>query len=234
MKDAQLTLGLRFEAQADFRDYAGSTNALVQAALEAWAAGEGPWSVGLWGAAAVGKSHLLQAAIRRAGEHGRSTMLLPLSELAGFGPRVLEGLEILQGLALDDVDGVAGVPAWEEALFDLCNRCQLTGCKLAYAMRAPPVVMPFGLPDLRSRLSSALIFQVQEPAEEEKPEVLRVMAGRRGMSLPEPVAAFLLSRLPRSLRDLAAALDTLDRLSLSRGRVLTIPFAREALDLRAD
>lgn len=234
MQEAQLSLGLYAEPQADFADFVGDTNALPLARVQAWADGAAPWCVGLWGGTAVGKTHLLQAAIRRADQNARRAMYLPLSELLAHGPGVLEGLDALQALALDDLDSVAGQPAWEEAIFDLYNRCHAAGHALIYAMREPPAAMRFVLPDLRSRLSAALIFQVLEPAQAEKPRVLQAVAARRGMALPEAVASFLISRLPRASGDLMAALETLDRISLSQGRPLTVPFVRDTLGLKQD
>ncbi len=234
MTNTQLSLGLYAEPQADFGDFVGETNALTLVSAQTWAAGTAPWCVGLWGGTAVGKTHLLQASIRRAAEHARTAMYLPLRDLVAHGPGVLEGLETLQALALDDLDCLAGHMAWEEALFDLYNRCHAAGHGLLYAMREAPAAMRFVLPDLLSRLSAALIFQVLEPAQDEKPQVLQAVAARRGMALPETVASFLINRLPRAAGDLMAALETLDRMSLSQGRPLTVPFVRETLGLKAD
>lgn len=234
MTGAQLSLGLYAEPQADFADFVGETNVLALTRVRAWASGAAPWCVGLWGATAVGKTHLLQASIRSAAEHGRTAMYLPLKELLAHGPDLLEGLEALQALALDDLDCLAGDTAWEEAVFDLYNRCQAAGHALLYAMHDAPAAMRFALPDLRSRLSAALIFQVLEPTQAEKPRVLQAVAARRGMALPEAVASFLINRLPRASGELMAALEKLDAASLSEGRTLTVPFVRETLGLKPD
>ncbi|MND08089.1 DnaA regulatory inactivator Hda [compost metagenome] len=49
------------------------------------------------------------------------------------------------------------------------------------------------------------------------------------MRLPDEVVDYLLARLPRSLASLRAVLERLDRHSLAKQRLVTIPFVRELL-----
>ena len=85
--------------------------------------------------------------------------------------------------------------------------------------------------DLQSRLTAALIFQLNELDDSEKQAVLQAVAHTRGMVLNAQVAGFLIRRLPRNLHDLMAAIDILDRVSLRESRALTVPFVRDALEL---
>jgi MoxR-like ATPase len=91
--------------------------------------------------------------------------------------------------------------------------------------------LPLGLPDLRSRLSAALVYHLIELNDEDKARALMAAAARLGMGLPETVAAHLLRRLPRDWRALHAALEQLNEASLSAGRALTLPFVRATLAL---
>ncbi|MGD9603004.1 MAG: DnaA regulatory inactivator Hda [Gammaproteobacteria bacterium] len=227
----QLTLGLFSAPRATFTDYRGTSNLIAKRALAAWAVASGPWCVGLWGSRGTGRSHLLQAAIRVAHEAGRRAMYLPLAELRSHGAGILDGLAQMHALALDDLDLVAGDGAWEKALFTLYNDCHAAGASLAFAVRAAPANAGFALPDLTSRLTSALVFQLVDPLDGEKQQVLQEVADARGMELPEAVAGFLIRRLPRDMHALMAALDVLDRESLRASRALTIPFVRDTLRL---
>lgn len=233
MNDAlsQLALALFDAPRIDFADFHGTRNQVVRAALVAWAENRAHWSLGVWGEAGVGKSHLLQAAIRHAHQAGRAAMYVPLGEVIGCGPGILDDLERIDALAIDDLDRVTGDDAWEIALFGLYNRCAAANCRWLFAAKNPPLSLPIRLPDLRSRLSAALIFQMSDPDDPEKEQILRALAHRRGMELSEAVANFLLRRLPRSMHDLSAALAQLDTVSLRAARPLTIPFVREALKL---
>lgn len=231
MPETQLTLGLFSAPRADFSDFLGTVNRHPRQALESWAAGIGPWCSGVWGAPGTGKSHLLQAAIRRVHENGRPAMYLPLREVRAHGAVLLEGLESMGALALDDLDAVAGDRAWEEALFGLYNRCQAGGGRWLFSSRLAPAATPFVLRDLQSRLTAALLFQLEELADDDKQRVLQATARVRGIELSPQVAGFLIRRLPRNLHDLIAALELLDRESLREGRPLTVPFVREVLKL---
>lgn len=233
MSTTQLTLGLFAPPQKDFVDYRGTCNQHPRLALEAWTAGAKPWCVGIWGGPGTGKSHLLQAAIRRVHENGHLAMYLPLREMQIHGPEILEDLDSVSALALDDLEAVAGDPAWEQALFALYNRCNAADGRLIYSSRLAPAATPFRLRDLQSRLTAALIFQLNELDDREKQAVLQEVAHARGMALNTHVAGFLIRRLPRNMHDLIAALDVLNGVSLRESRALTVPFVRDALKLGA-
>jgi DnaA family protein len=181
----------------------------------------------LHGASGGGKSHLLQASCHQV---GRGALYLPMSEIASYPPvDVLQSVENLDLVCLDDIHAVVGDPAWETALFHFFNRARETGCALQFAAEAAPRNLPIKLPDLRSRLSWAVVFQLAVPADEEKAEILRFRAARRGLALAPEVATFIVNRAPRNLDDLLALLDALDRASLAEQRSLSLPFVKSTL-----
>ncbi|MGH8595572.1 MAG: DnaA regulatory inactivator Hda, partial [Gammaproteobacteria bacterium] len=211
---AQLTLSLFATPRLDFADFHGATNQVVSHALAQWAEQRTHWCIGLWGGAGVGKSHLLQAAIRHAHQRGLVSMYVPLKEVLRFNPSMLENLERIDAIAIDDLDLAAGDKGWETALFALYNRCVAAGTQLLYSANNPPQHLPIALADLRSRLAAALIYQLVQSDDREKQEILAALARSRGIDLGEPVCAFLLRRLPRTLPALVAALEQLDAASL--------------------
>jgi len=228
----QLTLGLFGQPPPSFDSFFAGANGEAVRAVQHWAAGgAGPWCVLLWGAPGAGKSHLLQAALGAADAAGASCMYLPLTEALRHGAGLLDGLDALTALCLDDVDAVAGLPEWETALFALYNGLQARGHRLLVSAVSNPQHLPLGLPDLRSRLSAALVDPLLELNDEDKAQALMAAAARLGMSLPESVAAHLLRRLPRDWRALHTALEQLNEASLSAGRALTLPFVRATLAL---
>jgi DnaA family protein len=228
----QLTLGLFAHAPVDFDTYFAGPNEEALRGVRSWAeTAAGAWCVLLWGPPGSGKSHLLQAAVSAVDERGASCMYVPLREAQRFGPGIMDGLDSLQVLCVDDVEIVAGDKAWEEMLFALYNQLQASGRRLLLSANCAPQSLSFGLPDLRSRLSSALVYHLDQLGDDDKQAALIQAAGRRGLNLPEPVAAYLLRRLPRDWPGLSSALDRLDHASLSAGRALTVPFVREVLGL---
>ena len=181
----------------------------------------------LSGAGGSGKSHLLQAACHLAGE---SALYLPLGELAEYPPGdVLRGVETLNLVCLDDIGSVLGRDNWELALFDLVNRARQWGCRLLLAADGPPRTQGVVLPDLRSRLSWGVVFQLPQLDDESRSAILRFRAERRGLILPGEVASYIVNRAPRSLEGLLELLDQLDRASLAEQRALSIPFVKQSL-----
>ena len=81
----------------------------------------------------------------------------------------------------------------------------------------------------QSRLSLALVFQLQQLSDEDKLRALQLRASRRGLNLPDDVGRFILTRGARSMSALFDLLDRLDQASLQAQRKLTIPFLKEIL-----
>jgi DnaA family protein len=183
----------------------------------------------LWGGAGVGRSHLLQAACLQLKQLDQQAVYLPLAGLVEHGPALLEGLEHCALVCLDDLDAVAGRADWEEALFHLFNRLRDAGQRLLLSASAAPRELQLQLADLQSRLSQALVFQLRELAADDKLHALQLRASRRGLQLPDEVAAFILNRGSRSMNGLFELLEQLDQASLQAQRKLTIPFLKETL-----
>jgi len=226
----QLPLHFAWREGLRFANYCAGDNLALLASLRATADGVGERFVMLWGAAGLGKSHLLQAACDAAARAGRRAAYLPLSEFVALSPAVLEGLEGLDLVCLDDLQAVAGEAAWEEALFHLYNRLREAGGSLVAAGDASPAGLPLCLPDLASRLAWGPVYRLQPLDEAARAQALQARAAGRGLELPDEVAAYLLRRCPRDLRSLFALLDRLDLASLAQQRRLTIPFVSGFID----
>lgn len=191
------------------------------------AEGRGEPQLYLWGAMGCGKTHLLQAACQRAGEHGLPAAYIALRDAPH--PGVLEGLERLGLVALDDVQVVVGQAVWEEALFDLINRLREHAVPLLLAADRPPSALPVALPDLASRLGWGPILRLEGLDDAAKLELLRRRAVERGLILPDEVGRYLLDHLPRDVSSLLEGLERLDRASMEMHRKLSLALAREVL-----
>ena len=120
-------------------------------------------------------------------------------------------------------------PTGQVEAFDAFNRARAAGIAFIAAGDAPPAQLAVR-EDLRTRLGSGLVFQLQPLGDDAKARALHAQAASRGMALPDEVAEYLLRRLPRSLGTQLAVLDALDRYSLAQKRALTLPLVREAID----
>lgn len=186
----------------------------------------------LWGANGSGKSHLLHALCHAANENGVTAAYLSLRDYPALDAVMLDGLEQYAVVTLDDLDAIAGITVWEEALFHLYNRIRDSGGRLVVTATATPVNAGFHLPDLISRLGWGPVYQVHSLDDAGKGAALQLRARRRGMELPDEVAAYLLKHSARDLPGLFMLLDDLDQATLTAKRRLTIPFVRELLQQR--
>lgn len=226
---AQLTLPVHLRDDATLENFLFPEElGVLSAALYEQLSPEGGAGIYLYGATGSGRTHLLQAACH-ALPPGES-LYLPLAEFRGHSAaEVLDGVEDLALVCLDDIQAVAGDSDWEQALFHLVNRCRESGCRLLFSADQAPRQLAVSLPDLGSRLSGCVVFQLPDPCDARKIEVLIFRAGRRGMSLSEEAARFIMARAPRGLGDLMDLLDRLDRDSMAAQRQLTIPFIKARL-----
>ena len=223
----QLALPLRLADHAVFASYLSTGNEALVAMLTELADGfdgQGCW---LWGSAAVGKTHLLQAVCDRAGDR---SVYVPLRMLREAGPELLDGLESREIICLDDIESVAGDAAWEEALFALCNQVFDADGTMLVAAAMSPRECPVSLPDLQSRLVRLPTFQVHALNEQALVIALQLRARHRGLDLPDETASYLISRSRRDMASLYELLDKLDHEALRAKRRLTVPFVKSVLE----
>ena len=223
----QMALPLRLADHAVFASFLSIGNeALVAtlADLASSASGQGCW---LWGPSAIGKTHLLQAVCDSAGDR---SVYVPLRMLADAGPEILDGLAGRDIICIDDIDAVAADPAWEGALFTLCNQVLDADRILIVSAAMSARECPISLPDLQSRLARLPIFQVQPLGENERVMALQLRARHRGLDLPDDTARYLLTRSRRDMASLYGLLDKLDLEALRAKRRLTIPFVKSVLE----
>jgi len=224
----QLAMRVRLRDWARFETFVAGPNAAAVGALAATRAARVFW---LWGRAGTGKTHLLQAACAAAGEAGSATAYFDLRDTAD--PGRLEGCETLGTVCLDSLELVAGDATWNAAIFRLYTLMQDLQGRLVIASRPAPASIDFRLPDLRSRLLSADLWQLQELDDDDQVRALQIRAARRGLVLTDDAALFLVRRLPRDMHSLCTVLDRLDEASLVAQRRLTVPFLRQALAAQA-
>ena len=225
----QLPLGVQLGVSLRFDTFVPGANAAAVEALSRLADGRSSAPVWVYGPPGSGRSHLLQAVCAEAGRAGRPAAYLPLAQLRTDGPQLLDGFEQLALVALDDVDAVAGDPAFEAALFTLYNGLAEQRASLAIATAGSPAATAVRLPDLASRLRACEVHRIEPLAESLQPDALRRRAERRGLELPDETLAFLTRRAPRDFATLCRMLDALDTESLAAQRRLTVPFVRDWL-----
>lgn len=218
----QLALELASPPSPTLDNFVVGDNAEVLAALRALVRGDNRERfIYLWGGSGSGRSHLLHAAMRAFRDAGRAVRLQGLHEGAGAG-----SADTVVGC--DDVQRLD--PSAQIELFNVFNSLKDGSGVLLATGDVPPARLPLR-PDLLTRLASGLVYEVRMLSEADRRAALHDYAAARGFDLPEEVADYLLARAPRDLSSLRALVDTLDRLSLEQKRAITVPLARELLQL---
>jgi len=196
--------------------------------------GDGETQLGLWGGAASGKTHLLNACAHFARKHGIELQLYDAAQLVCCDAAEFDGYGECDVLAIDNLDAVAGDAAWEAFFYQAINRCRDGDFRFVFTLGARPETLPFGLADLRSRLQWGLLLQLPVSGDSEVRDILRRRAALLGFELSGEVISYLMNRYPRDLAAQMAILRYLDSASLSQQRRITIPLVRQALRERQE
>ncbi len=226
----QLPLGIGLRVDADFDSFYAGANRQVVAEIIACVRNSGERYLYLWGPKGSGKSHLLQAGCALAADLGNTVAYIPFENICRYSPEILEGLERQQLVCLDDLHAFAGKPEWERAMFRLFNRMHHAGSRLLVSAEPNHPNLGIALPDLVSRLGSGLNCRLKPLDDEHRLALILDHAQRRGLSLSDECAYYILHRAPRDTRSLITLIGQLDQASLAAQRRLTVPFIKTIVD----
>ena len=174
-------------------------------------------SLYLWGAAGVGKSHLLHAldglpSVR---------LLTPATALSVF--------EFSPDISLTLVDDCDQLDADQQgAVFNLYNQIKEHQHFFVACGNLPPALLQVR-EDLRTRLGWGLIYQLHGLSDQEKIAALEHAAKARGITLPAGVLAYLITHVQRDMLSLTSILQAVINLSLEIKRPITLPFLRDVI-----
>jgi DnaA family protein len=216
----QLILELTEPEPPDFDNFVAGPNREVVAALRQLATGDLPETgILIWGAAGVGKSHLLKAVAALAAAAGRpATYVADPARVQAGSPRST-GIVCVDGI--DRADAAA-----QGVLFTLYNALAAAGGHLlASSGNAPASLMLRD--DLRTRLVHGLVYEVAALHDADKAQAIAAYASERGFRLTRDVIDYLLAHGRRDMATLVATLGALDRHSLAAKRPITVPLLRE-------
>ncbi len=179
----------------------------------------------IWGGSKTGKTHLLKSIISAFSTRLNWAMMLNTDSKFPDNPFTDARIVLI-----DDADRLSlDAQAW---LFNAFNHVVGRGGLVLTSGSTSPLTWPLR-DDLRTRLSSGLIFEVRAAPQDELPSLLRDYAQTRGIALSEEVLTYILTYTRRDVAELCQTIMGLDRLSLSLKRGVTVPLVRAYLAQQA-
>jgi len=220
----QLALDIGLARPATLESFFAGPNEAAWKHLQLWVGSptRSPVPTYLWGPAASGKTHLLQAVQESLREQGASAGWLDpsMAEPPEFDERWAVVL-------LDDVQQYSAVQ--QHTAFNWFVQAQTLQRGVLAAGALPPADLPLR-EDLRTRLGWGHVFQLHVLSEPERRAVLRQAADARGVFLGDDVMDFILHRFSRDLGSLMQLLEHLDAYALRTQRAITIPLIKSMLE----
>ncbi|GAB4300027.1 MAG: DnaA/Hda family protein [Desulfuromonadia bacterium] len=189
-------------------------------------------SLYIHGPSGSGKSHLLAATARLLG----GAPLFSFREGDGASSTVVRSslqrrFSHAPALLLDDFHLIPPDPAIHRVVWQLYNDYHTTRKPIVIAASTPPKDLSPIDDHLSSRLLWGLVARVDVSDDRSRRMIMKKLAADRNVVLPLDVIEYLLTRLPRSIPNLRAALDRIVRHAVATKRRITVPLAREALDM---
>jgi chromosomal replication initiation ATPase DnaA len=169
----------------------------------------------LAGARASGKTHLMEVWRAMSGA-GR----IEAAVLSGDG-----WMDFGNGIAIDGIGGAMD----ENALFHAVNWVRQRGLTMLIAAERPPAAWPVTLPDLRSRLATIPVAEIDKPDDALMDALIVKQFTDRQLAVTPEVVAWLRLRLERSFEAVRAAVARIDAAALAQKRAITLPFLRHVL-----
>lgn len=226
----QLPLHFEFRANHTFDDFFPGANQEIIDHLKNCVTGSGEPFIFLWGKAGQGKSHLLQACCHQAQNQNLRSFYFDLATAKQPDPSMLSGLDECDIVCLDNIEHIAGNPAWEQAFFCFFNQLRDQGHKLLVSASCSPQALAIQLPDLKTRLNWGLALKLKALSDDDKVAALIFKADRLGFEIAPQTGRFLVSHYDRNPQSLWALLEKLNFASLAAQRKLTVPFLKTILE----
>jgi chromosomal replication initiator protein len=194
----------------------------------------------LYGPTSVGKTHLLEGIchdVRRTRAGAQAVYLsaeqfttLFLDALHGSGlpsfRRKYRGLDLL---IVDDLQFLSGKKATLTELLHTTDVFLREGKQLVFSADRPPNELGELGQEFTTRLQSGLVCGIDLPEYDTRLGIVRGLAQRMAIALPDGVAQFIADKIATHARELSGALNRLDATSRALSEPITLSLAEQAL-----
>lgn len=216
----QLTLGLSYRKAYNQDDFlVAPCNEEAVSWLDAYPAWPGHALV-ILGPKGSGKTHLSHIFSQTILD---GAALKDIADLKDTAPQTTTFLpENVDKIVVENIDALSS----EQALFHLFNWTKEQGIGLLMTARTLPA---FGLPDLASRLTLAPKVTILPPDDELMYAVLLKAFHERNIAIDLSVIEYAVKQIERSFPAVHRLIDEADKVSLEKGRRITIPMVKDVL-----
>ncbi|KKL83189.1 hypothetical protein LCGC14_1977240, partial [marine sediment metagenome] len=197
----------------------------------------------IYGAAGLGKTHLLQAICHEVVSRAAAKIIFLSCET--FINHLIEAIELgrlldfryryrqADVLVVDDVQFLSRHEQTQEEFFHTFNTLYQTQKQIVLSCDRPPTEIPLLEERLISRFNWGLVTGISRPAYETRVAIIRKKASARGLSLPEDVVCLIAGTIDSNTRELEGAITKVAMLAQVLERRIDLSLAEEAIGLDA-
>ena len=178
----------------------------------------------LFGNKSTGKSHLCKAVF--------NIIKDTKTYIDQHNFEILDDIDIqnINYLIIDDFEIILEKGNTEDKIFYYINEFILSKKSLLISSVKSTEQIDFSKNDLKSRLTSNLIFNIREISDDRKIEVLKKITEDIGWTIEENVCQYIMNHYQRDLFFLCNVLKSLDKSSLALKKRVTVPFVKGIIE----
>jgi len=183
----------------------------------------------LMGLSGTGKSYLAQAILNDSTSKEIKASYLPLQAITKTAVTSLEGYEQFELVIIDGLEHLSSKQDWQTIIFNFLNLAYESHCKviLTAALNIPELNF---FPDLHSRLMRMEMESLAPLQNDTLRQAIAYVCDSYDISISSKEVEYLLKRYQRDIGSIMAAIHSLDTLSASQKRRITVPLIKEFLN----
>ena len=180
----------------------------------------------IYGLSGNGKTHALQGAILKSLASDNNAVFIDCSD--SIPDHLVEFMDQIRLISFDNVHLIGEKN--EEIFFDLFNRARQSEVTILVSGDSLPADLEV-MKDIKTRLSLAAVFKLQELNNEQTMNVVDKQMSDRNLSVDSKVYEYLFKNYSRDLKLLLSTMDDLDKASLHAKKPISIPFVKSYLGM---
>ena len=178
----------------------------------------------IYGLSGNGKTHVLQGAVLKSLANDNNAVFIDCSD--SIPDHLVEFMDQIRLISFDNVHLIGEKN--EEIFFDLFNRARQSEVTILVSGDSLPADLEV-MKDIKTRLSLAAVFKLQELNNEQTMNVVDKQMSDRNLSVDSKVYEYLFKNYSRDLKLLLSTMDDLDKASLQAKKPISIPFVKSYL-----